>query len=235
MKSVDTSLHGFLFPTISQDGWKFVSIMAVFTLIAAMIWFPLGCISFILTVWCFYSFRDPVRVTPVLSTAVVAPADGYIVSITHEKGPDAVGLQNKNFTKICIYNTPFDAHYCRSPIRSRIAKTFYDAGKPFTKSFDKNNLGNEKYIVALKQSENFDFVVQQIATFCNKRILNNFKLGDEFTAGQRLGFLRFGGYVEIFLPDKVQPIVCVGQKVVAGETIIANINSDAPRMEGEIR
>lgn len=235
MKSVDTSLQGYLFPNINEDGWKFISIMVVLTLIMTMIWLPLGCASFILTVWCFYSFRDPVRVTPVLSTIVIAPADGYIVSITREKGPDVVGLQNKNFTKLCIYNSPFDVHYCRIPIRGRINKTFYDAGKTLTGSFDKCNIGNEKSTISLKQTDGLDFVLQQTTTFCNRRIVTNIKNGDEFTAGQRFVFLRFGGYVEIFLPDKVEPIVCVGQKTIAGETVIANIKSDAPRMEGEIR
>ena len=235
MKSVNTSLHGYLFPNINEDGWKFVSIMVVITLFSAMICFPLGLLSFVLTVWCFYSFRDPNRVTPVLSTAVVAPVDGYILAISREKGPDCLELQNKNFTKICIYNGPFDTHYCRTPIRSRVYKTFYDAGKAFTGSFDKDNIGNERFIVSLKHSEGLDFVLQQTIPFCNKRIVHQLKNGDEFSAGQRLDFLRFGGFVEIYLPDKVQPIVCIGQKMMAGETIMANINSDAPRMEGEIR
>ena len=96
MKSVNISLHRFLFPNINEDGWKFISAMAVVSLILAMLWFPLGLVSFMLTIWCFYAFRDPVRVTPVLSTAVLAPADGLIVAISREKGPDALGLGNKN-------------------------------------------------------------------------------------------------------------------------------------------
>ena len=144
-------------------------------------------------------------------------------------------MQNKNFTKICIYNGPFDAHYCRTPVRSRVFKTFYDSGKSFTGSLDKNNIGNERLVISLKHSDGLDFVLQQTVVFCNKRIVQQLKNGDELSAGQRLGFLRFGGFVEIYLPDKIQPIVCVGQKMVAGETIIANIKSDAPRMEGEIR
>lgn len=235
MKTVDTSLQGYLFPNINEDGWKFISIMVVLTLITTMIWFPLGCASFILTIWCFYSFRDPVRVTPVFSTAVIAPADGLIISITREKGPDNVGLQNKNFTRICIYNGPFDSHYCRIPIRCRICKTFENSGKLFSGSLDKNNIGNEKRTVYLKQNEGFDFVLQQTTILCSKRIVCSLKNGDEFSSGQRCGFIRFGGYIELFLPEKVQPIVCVGQKMIAGETIVAHINSDAPRMEGEIR
>ena len=235
MKSVDTSLHGYLFPDICEDGWKFISAMAIITLVCAMIYFPLGLLSFVLTVWCFYSFRDPIRITPVLSSAIIAPADGYIIAISREKGPDSVEMQNKIFTKICIYNGPFDAHYCRVPIRGRVFKTFYDAGKPLTKMRDKDNIGNEKLVISLKQSDGLDFILQQTATFCNRRIVCKIKNGDEFNAGQRMSFMRFGGYTEIFLPDKIQPIVCVGQKMVAGETIIANINSDAPRMEGEVR
>ena len=94
MKSVDISLHNYIFPNIYEDGWKFVAVGAFVSLIASLIWIPLGGLLLLATVLCFYSFRDPVRVTPVLSSAVVAPADGYIVSINREKGPDALGLQN---------------------------------------------------------------------------------------------------------------------------------------------
>ncbi|MBR1904560.1 MAG: phosphatidylserine decarboxylase [Alphaproteobacteria bacterium] len=235
MKSVDISLQRYLFPNINEDGWKFISVLAFLTVILAMIWLPLGLISLAVTIWCFYCFRDPVRVTPVLSDAVVAPADGFIVSITREKGPDALGLNNKNYTRICIFTGLFDAQINRIPIKGKISKTFYDAGKPFCGSLDKNDIGAERAMFVLRNPNNLDFVVQQTAVFCSKRIVNRYHSNDEFLAGQRFGFIRGGGYVDLFLPDKIEPLVCVGQRTVAGETIITDIKSDAPRIEGEIR
>ena len=235
MKSVNTSLHHYIFPDINEDGWKFIAFFAIISLIFALIWFPLGCTFFILAVWCFYNFRDPDRITPVLSSAVIAPTDGVVVSITKEKGPDALGLQNKNFTRISIYSSLFDAHVCRIPIKGKINKIFYDAGKGSTGNFDKNDIGNERMVFSLRNSENLDFVLQQTTVFCSKRVVANIKSGEEYNSGTRFGIIRFGGYFDIFLPDKVQPLICIGQKMVAGETIMADTSSDAPRMEGEIR
>ena len=235
MKPIKTSLHNYLFPNINEDGWKFVSVMALISMTLALIWFPLGCLSFILTILCFYCFRDPQRVTPVLSGAVIAPADGLIVSITKEKGPDALGSQNKTYTKVTIYNSLFDQHINRIPLKSKVHKKFYDEGKKYTGKFDKNNMGNERMLITLRHSEGAEILLQQTAVFCNKRIKDKMTLGKEFNAGERFGFIRFGGYIDLFLPDKVEPQVCVGQKMIAGETIMADIKSDAPRIEGEIR
>lgn len=235
MKPAKNSLHTFIFPNINEDGWKFVSAVAVISVIFALIWFPLGCLSFVLTIGCFYCFRDAPRVTPVLSGAVVAPADGCIVSINKERGPDALGLQNKNFTRISIYSSMFDQHINRIPIKSKVYKTFYDAGKSFTGNFKKDNMGNERMLICLRHSEGKEIVLQQTAVFCNKRIKDKVKYAQEFNAGERFGFMRFGGYTDIFLPEKTEPQVCVGQTMIAGETIMADIKSDAPRIEGEIR
>lgn len=235
MKPAKNSLHSFIFPNINEDGWKFVSTAALISIVFALIWFPLGCLSFVLTIWCFYCFRDKPRVTPVLSGAVIAPADGYIVSINKEKGPDALGLQNKNFTRISIYSSLFDQHINRIPIKSKVYKTFYDAGKNFTGNFQKDNIGNERMLICLRHSEGKEIALQQTAVFCNKRIKDKVKYAQEFNAGERFGFMRFGGYTDIFLPEKTEPQVCVGQRMIAGETIMADIKSDAPRIEGEIR
>jgi phosphatidylserine decarboxylase len=235
MKSVDISLHHHFFPNINEDGWKFISILALLSLILVLIWFPLGCFSFFLTVWCFYSFRDPIRITPVVSDAVIAPVDGIIVSVTREKGPEVLGLGRKNFTRVGIFSSIFDTHISRMPIKCKINKTFYDAGKKFITSTDKNNIGNERMLIALKYNNSTDFVVQQTAVFCNKSIITKIKNSDEFLAGQKFGFTRFCAYTDIFLPEKTEPLVCVGQTMIAGETVMANINSDAPRIEGEVR
>lgn len=235
MKSVDTSIHHYLLPNINEEGWKFVSILALITLIMALIWTPLGLISLGLTVWCFYNYRDPMRVTPVNSGFVIAPTDGKIVAISREKGPDALGLGRKNFTRISIYSSPFDVHINRMPIKSTISQIFYDSGKKCSASFDKNNIHNEKMLILANHSGGLMFVLQLTSLFCSKRIFTRIKRGDEFLSGQKWGYSRFGGYVDILLPEKIEPQVCVGQSMIGGETIIADIKSDAPRMEGEIR
>ena len=232
MKSVNTAFH---IPDIDDDGWKFVSVMAVLTVVMALIWLPLGVAFLLLDIWCFLSFRNPDRVTPILSSVVVAPADGTIVAIIKEKGPDCLGLQNKKFHKIRIYSGWSDVHINRMPIKAKVGNVFYDCGKKFSGSFDVNNIGNEKFAAALKHSDGYDFALQQTAVLCSKRTVNKLKKGDEYLTGQRIGSIRFGGYVDIFLPEKVCPQVCVGQTVIAGETVIADIKSDAPRLEGEIR
>lgn len=232
MKSVNTA---FQIPDINEDGWKFVSAMVVFTVLAALIWLPLGAIFLVLSIWCFLSFRDPKRVTPLLSGAVVAPADGIIISIGKEKGPDCVGLQNKTFHKIRIYSNPFTVHINRMPIKAKTVNTFYDCGKKFSGSFKVDDLGNENFVAAFKHNEGYDFALRQIAVFCSRRIINKIKKSEEFITGQRIGSIRFGGYIDVFLPEKVCPLVCTGQTMIAGETVIADIKSDAPRIEGEIR
>ena len=235
MKPAKNSLHNHIFPNINEDGWKFVSVAALVSIVFALIWFPLGCLSFVLTIFCFYCFRDAPRVTPILSGAVIAPADGYIISINKEKGPDALGLQNKNFTRISIYSSLFDQHISRIPIKSKVYKTFYDAGKKFTGNFNKEDMGNERMLICLRHSEGSEIALQQTAVLCNNRIKHKVKYAQEFNAGERFGFIRFGGYTDIFLPEKTEPQVCVGQRMIAGETIMADIKSDAPRIEGEIR
>lgn len=235
MKTVDTSLRHYLLPNINDNGWKYISIMTVFAIFTALIWFPLGVVFFALSVWCFYAFRDPDRVTPIISDALIAPADGVITSITKEKGPDCLGFANKTFVKISIFSGICDANIYRCPIKSKIAKVFYDCGKNFSLSLNKDDIGNERLSFSLKTSNGYEFIIQQTSTLCSKRLKAGFKQGQEFLAGQRIGYSVFGAYTDIFLPEKVSPIVCVGQKMIAGETIMADLHSDAPRIEGEIR
>lgn len=235
MKQINTSLHSYIFPNINEDGWKFVSVLAIFTLLSFTIWLPFGLFSLIITVLCYYSFRTPVRITPVLSDAVIAPVDGRIISINKEKGPDVLGLAGKNFTKIRIFCSLFDVNICHAPIKGKITKLFYDQGKPFNRSFDVANINNERLLFLMKHSQNKDFVIQNIAPFCSKRIVSAIKNGDELPAGKSYGFTRFGGYIDLYLPEKTEAQVCVGQTMIGGETIVANINSDAPRILGEIR
>lgn len=235
MKPVDTSLKSLLFPNINEDGWKFVSALAFLSLFLLIIWLPLGCVAVALTLWCFYAFRDPDRVVANLSDIVVAPADGKIVAISHEKSPEILGLGNKNFIKISIVSGVFDVNVNRIPTKAKVINCYYDDEIKFSRSFNKNNISNEKMLIALKSISGRELVIQQTATFCAPRIVNKLKKGDEFLTGQRFGIIRFGGYVDLYLPEKTSLSVCLGQTLVGGETIMADFNSDAPRIDGEIR
>lgn len=235
MKPIDTSVKNIIFPNINEDGWKFISILAIVTLILLIIYVPLGCAAILITIGCFYAFRDPNRITPNLSNVMVAPADGKIVSICKEKGPDVFGLNNKTFTKISIYSSVFDVCISRIPAKSKVLNRYYDDEVKFSHSLDKNNIGNERMLALFKTANNREFVLQQTTVFCAYRIKNCFKKGDEFLSGQRFGLMRFGGYTDLYLPEKAAITVCEGQTLVGGETIVADFNSDAPRIDGEIR
>lgn len=235
MKPIDTSVKSILFPDINEDGWKFVSIFAIFSLILLIVNVPLGCVAIVITIGCFYAFRDPLRITPNLSNIVIAPADGKVISVTREKGPDVLGIGNKTFIKISIYSTAFDVCISRIPAKSKVVCSYYDNEVKFSRSLKKNNIGNERMLALFKTAQNREFALQQTAVFCAYRIKNNLKKGDEFLAGQRFGLMRFGGYTDLYLPEKTSINICVGQTLVGGETIVADFNSDAPRIDGEIR
>ena len=235
MKYINTSLRHYVLPNIFDDGWKFISFMIVITLLAAIIWIPAGVVLFLLTAWCFYNFRDPQRVTPLISDAVIAPADGIVSAIIKEKGPDCLGLGHKTFIKICITPRFFDSNVYRCPIKSKVNKYFYDCGKRFSASFAKENIAQETLSVLFKTSTGQECVLRQTAVFCSPRLKPIFKQGEEILAGKRIGFSRFGAYTDILLPEKTTITACLGQTLISGETIIADLQSDAPRIEGEIR
>lgn len=235
MKSVDTSVKNVLFPLINDDGWKFISVLSITSLIMLLVWLPLGIFSIVLSIWCFYSFRDPERVTPALSNIAVAPADGKILSITREKGPEILGLSNKTFTKICIYTSAFDVCVNRMPAKSKVLKVYHDCETKFSLSFDKNNIENERMLASFKTPSGRELAMQQTAVICAYRLKNHLKKSAEYLTGQRFGLMRFGGYTELYLPEKAAITVCVGQTMVGGETIVADFNLETTRIDGEMR
>ena len=125
MKNIDISLSKYIFPNINQDGWKFVSIFAAATALLGLIWAPLGFIGLVLTVWCYYFFRDPDRVTPEIDDVVVSPADGVVQMITRVTGPDELGLNTKTYNRISIFMSVFNVHVNRAPASGEILKTEY--------------------------------------------------------------------------------------------------------------
>ncbi|MBR2300088.1 MAG: phosphatidylserine decarboxylase [Alphaproteobacteria bacterium] len=236
MKNINISLVKYIFPNINQDGWKFVSIFAVATALLGLIWTPLGLIGIVLTVWCYYFFRDPDRVTPDVKDVVVSPADGVVQMITRVTGPEELGLNNKTYNRISIFMSVFNVHVNRAPATGEILKTTYVKGKFFNATLDKASKDNERQLIAMKTSSGKTIAFVQIAGLVARRIICLAKVGDKFEAGQRFGWIRFGSRLDVYLPTDVEPLVCVGQTMTAGETILANLSADKQeRPQGVVR
>ena len=200
-----------------------------------MIWQPLGWIGLVLTVWCFYFFRDPERVTPDKPDLVVSPADGTIQMITKVKAPEELGLGDAKFTRVSVFMSVFNVHVNRAPAEGKILKSVYVPGKFLNATLDKASKDNERQILAMKTKGGKTLSFVQIAGLVARRILCEATEGMEYKAGERFGLIRFGSRLDVYLPEGVEPQVCLGQTMVAGETVIADLGSNAPQMKGIIR
>ncbi len=234
MKTIDISWRRYLLPNINPEGWRFVGIFAAITALLAMIWQPLGWVGLVLTVWCFYFFRDPERVTPDIKV-VVSPADGIVQMITKVKAPEELGMGNKQYTRVSVFMSVFNVHVNRAPAEGKITKAVYVPGKFLNATLDKASKDNERQLLAMKTVSGKDICFVQIAGLVARRILCEAKEGMTYKAGERFGLIRFGSRLDVYLPDGVEPQVCVGQTMVAGESIIANLADGAAQVKGVIR
>ena len=235
MKTIDISWRRYILPNIHNEGWKFVGIFAAIPALLAMIWQPLGWIGLVLTVWCFYFFRDPERVTPDKPDLVVSPADGTVQMITKVKAPEELGLGDAKFTRVSVFMSVFNVHVNRAPAEGKILKSVYVPGKFLNATLDKASKDNERQILAMKTKGGKTLCFVQIAGLVARRILCEATEGMEYKAGERFGLIRFGSRLDVYLPEGVEPQVCLGQTMVAGETVIADLGSNAPQMKGIIR
>ena len=225
MKDAPISFQKYIFPNINQDGWKFVSIFALVTAVLGVLWLPFGLIGLVLTIWCYYFFRDPERVTPQIKDVVVSPADGVVQMITRVTGPQELGMNNKTYNRISIFMSVFNVHVNRVPATGEIVKTQYIKGKFFNASLDKASKDNERQLLAMKTVSGKAIAFVQIAGLVARRIVCLAKEGDKYEAGERFGWIRFGSRLDVYLPTDVEPLVCVGQTMTAGETILANLTA----------
>ena len=235
MQNINLSIQKYIFPNINNDGWRFISIFAAATALLAIIWLPLGVIGLILTVWCYYFFRDPDRVTPQIKDVVVSPADGTVQMITRVAGPEELGLNNKTFNRISIFMSVFNVHVNRAPASGKIIRKAYIKGKFFNATLDKASKDNERQMLAMRTDCGKEIAFVQIAGLVARRIICYAKDGQQYQAGERFGHIRFGSRLDVYLPTDIEPQVCVGQTMIAGETILANLKSDAPRVEGVVK
>ena len=220
------------FPSVHPEGRKFVVGAAFATLILYWLWHPVGWLAAGLTLWVAAFFRDPVRTTPRGDKFIVAPADGLITLIAKVPPPPelggADGLADGDYTRVSIFMSVFDVHINRSPISGRIRRVAYVPGKFVNADLDKASEDNERQHFLVESADGLRIGFTQIAGLVARRILAFVKEGDAVEAGQRVGLIRFGSRVDVYLPAGVAPRVLLGQRSVAGETILGIVGLDIP-------
>jgi phosphatidylserine decarboxylase len=219
------------FPSVHPEGRKFVVLAAAITLVAY--WIDWDFITFLLvgfTIWVAAFFRDPLRTTPNAPNFIVAPADGLITLIAKVPAPVELrgedGLGNAEMTRVSIFMSVFDVHINRSPIAGRVRRIAYVPGKFLNADLDKASEDNERQHFLVERADGVKIGFTQIAGLVARRILSFVHEGDSVEAGQRIGMIRFGSRVDVYLPAGTGPRVLLGQRCIAGETIIAEIGSD---------
>jgi phosphatidylserine decarboxylase len=217
------------FAPIHHEGYVFVGVFALLSLVLFLIWSPLGWLGTFATGWCAYFFRDPVRVTPVRDGIVVAPADGRVSRVRNATPPRELELGDKPLPHVSIFMSVFDCHVNRSPAAGRIERIVYRAGKFINADLDKASEDNERNSLVITTAGQRIAVVQ-IAGLIARRIVSFVREGETIGAGQRIGMIRFGSRVDVYLPAGGSFVVAEGQTAIAGETVLADLRvSDAGR------
>jgi phosphatidylserine decarboxylase len=214
---------------VHREGLPYIGAFAVASLFLFWLWSPLGWLATIATVWCIYFFRDPDRVTPVRDGIVVAPADGRVSRVVNAVPPKELDLGERPLPRVSIFMSVFDCHVNRSPLAGRIERIAYHHGAFISADLDKASESNERnaFVIA---SGNARVGLVQIAGLVARRIVCFVREGATVRAGERIGMIRFGSRVDVYLPDGVRPLVAEGQTAIAGETIIADFHGgDAQR------
>ena len=219
-------LANFLIPILA-DGWRFIALFAGATLLGALtgvawLFWPL----MILTLWSIYFFRDPPRVTPLREGLVVSPADGYVCSVGRFVPPPELELGDLPMQRICVFMSVFDCHVNRAPVSGRITRIAYKPGIFVNADLDKASEDNERNGFVFDTPDG-RFGAVQIAGLIARRIISFSREGETVNVGDRIGLIRFGSRVDVYMPDSAVPLVGLGSKAIAGETILADTRMDA--------
>ena len=213
----------FLFPKLHKEGYRFLVIAAVITFILLLISNFLGLISFILTIWVYYFFRDPERFPINDQNYLLSPADGIISQIIETNGPSELGLENKKYTRVSIFMNAFNCHVNRVPYSGKVNKIFYKPGKYINASLDKASEENERNYVKMNNTKGDELILVQIAGLIARRIVCEVKENEETKQGDKFGMIRFGSRVDLYFGN-YQIMVRQNQQTTGGETIIAKKN-----------
>ncbi len=209
-----------IFPKIHAEGYKFLVIAGIITIVFYIFSNFLGLIGLVLTIWVYYFFRDPERVIIDDNNYLVSPADGEVIKVEEVDGPKELGLENKKFKKISVFMNVFDCHVNRTPCAGRIEEILYKPGKFVNASLDKASEDNERNYFKIKDPHNNDIIVVQIAGLVARRIVCESNKDQELKQGDRIGMIRFGSRADIYY-ENYEPLVKVGQKAISGETLLA--------------
>jgi len=215
-----------------REGIKFLLIFALITIGLFFISDWLGWAGVGITIWCYYFFRDPQRTTPTRDGLLVSPADGIISLIEKAVPPEELGMSPEALIRVSVFMNVFNCHVNRAPIAGDVVSIAYRAGKYFNASLDKASSDNERNSLVLKIADGRQIAVVQIAGLVARRIVCFVKTSQVMRTGERFGLIRFGSRVDVYLPEGVHPLVSVGQSMVAGETVIADLTADEAARSG---
>ena len=209
-----------IFPKIHAEGYKFLVIAGIITIIFYIFSNFLGLVGLLLTVWVYYFFRDPDRVIIDDDNFLVSPADGEVILVEEVDGPKELNLENKRFNKISIFMNVFDCHVNRTPSGGKIEEILYKPGKFLNASLDKASEDNERNYYKIKDNQNNNIILVQIAGLIARRIVCEVDKDQELKQGERVGMIRFGSRTDIYY-ENYHPLVKVGQRAISGETLLA--------------
>ena len=209
-----------IFPKIHSEGYKFIVIAVIITIIFYSFSNFLGLVGLVLSIWVYYFFRDPERIIIEDDNYLVSPADGEVIKVEEIDGPKELGLENKRFNKISIFMNIFDCHVNRTPCAGQIEEILYKPGKFLNASFDKASEDNERNYYKIKDKHGNDIIIVQIAGLIARRIVCETNKNQELKQGDRIGMIRFGSRADVYY-ENYDSLVKVGQKAVSGETLLA--------------
>jgi phosphatidylserine decarboxylase len=217
---------------LHPDGWKFFAIGAVVTIVLLLLWRPAGWLALIVTLWIAYFFRDPWRVTPTRAGLVVSPADGIVVTLAQAVPPAELAMGSAPATRIGIFLNLLDVHVARAPLAGRVVARNYIAGRFINASLDKASEHNERLALRLAPNDGAEIGCVLIAGLVARRIVCPLGEGQIIAAGERIGIIRFGSRVDLYLPPEYVSLVVPGQRMVGGETVLADRAATEPPREG---
>jgi len=213
---------------VNRDGHKFIAIAAGLALLFFMIWPPLAWVCVIVALYIAYFFRDPDRVTPLRDGLIIAPADGRIAAIETVKPPTEMGLGPEPRVRISTFLSVLNVHITRSPVSGKLVRSVYIPGAFFNAALDKASEENERRVMIIEKPDGTEIGVVQIAGLVARRIVPFVHEGESVGVGERLGLIRFGSRVDVYLPPGKHALVSVGQLANAGETVLADLQSTEP-------
>lgn len=224
-----------IFPPIHKEGWRFIAIFAAVTL--GLFWLakPLGWIGVILTLWCVWFFRDPIRYVPARKGLIVSPGDGVVQLIERAVPPPELDMGIDPRLRISIFLNVFNVHVNRVPADGTVVRSIYRPGKFFNAALDKASIDNERQAVRLRMEDGREIVFVQIAGLVARRIVCDLHDGQNVRAGERFGLIRFGSRCDVYLDEGMAPLVAIGQTVIGGETVLADTESVEPQRFAEVR